>query len=218
MNVGQVDYTSSVAPDLYRCTECGRQGCRLWRKYGSYPRALRCLDCCDAKPGDIGPRGQLTAGDMVPAIPTDDGSTFWGFWSAPPEAKEWWNRLPTIRATPDGYYCGACGAHGQKMWRRFGNEQNLVCADCARVKVGLWGECENGMVPALPDGKGSVLGYFCNDGAVLDWWLRLPPVASSPRCPDGGDSGSWQRYVIEMGQSYASEPHVAFDIEVREEP
>lgn len=121
-------------------------------------------------------------------------------------------------AAPDGYRCGACGASGRKLWRRFGGHEPIVCAGCACVKVGLMGECENEMVPALPDGSGSFLGYFCKDGTALDWWLRLPHGEPLPDCPDGGDAESWQRYVIEVGRADASVPHVAFDIEVGEEP
>lgn len=38
-------------------------------------------------------------GWMVPAVPTEDGETFWGYTSVPQAGCEWWHRLP---ATPSG--------------------------------------------------------------------------------------------------------------------
>lgn len=36
-------------------------------------------------------------GERVPAVPTKEGNTFWGYSSVPPAGCEWWYRLPTSR-------------------------------------------------------------------------------------------------------------------------
>lgn len=33
-------------------------------------------------------------GWRVPAVPTEDGTTFWGYSSVPPEGVSWWKQLP----------------------------------------------------------------------------------------------------------------------------
>lgn len=47
MNLGAIDYASSVAPRLYRCDTCGAHGCKLWREYQTFldHQTLECCDC-----------------------------------------------------------------------------------------------------------------------------------------------------------------------------
>ena len=39
-------------------------------------------------------------GNLVPAIPTEDGETFWGYSSVPQDGCEWWYRLPYAAGGP----------------------------------------------------------------------------------------------------------------------
>lgn len=39
-------------------------------------------------------------GNLVPAIPTEQGDTYWGYTSVPQEGVKWWVRLPTL-TNPD---------------------------------------------------------------------------------------------------------------------
>ena len=49
-------------------------------------------------------RGKLDTGDgfatdqigwLVPAVPSEEGDTFWGYMSVPQAGCDWWDRLPT---------------------------------------------------------------------------------------------------------------------------
>lgn len=139
MNLGPVDYSSTTPPDGYRCTTCGRSGCKLWREYNTFldHQTFECCDCAGKSQkkdvSGIDDRGRIeslyeltprqrrararrdtrgrrgarpvpaaeahgrtdTIGWRVPAVPTEDGSTFWGYTSVPQPGVEWWHRLPT---------------------------------------------------------------------------------------------------------------------------
>lgn len=112
MNIGRVDYLSSVPPDGYKCTSCGANGRKLWREYQTCAdyTELVCCDCAgksqktdvsriDAN-GTIPTEGDPswrtdTIGWRVPAVPTEEGDTFWGYTSVPQLGVNWWRRLPT---------------------------------------------------------------------------------------------------------------------------
>lgn len=109
MNIGQVDYSSADVPSGYRCTTCGAQGCKLWREYQTFAdySELVCCDCAGKSQGedvsDIDAEGMRasscgrtdTIGWRVPAVPTEEGDTYWGYTSVPDAAVQWWRRLPT---------------------------------------------------------------------------------------------------------------------------
>jgi hypothetical protein len=114
VKLGQVDYTSGVAPPAYKCQTCGAHGCKLWREYQTCANytELVCCDCAgksqkkDVSSIDADGRLKLgpdypddrrtdTIGWRVPAVPTEDGRTFWGYSSVPSDGVAWWRRLPT---------------------------------------------------------------------------------------------------------------------------
>lgn len=84
-------------------------GCKLWREYKTCAddTDLLCCDCAAKSQGkdvstinekglyvsDYGRTDQI--GWLVPAVPTEDGTTFWGYTSVPPEGCTWWRQLPT---------------------------------------------------------------------------------------------------------------------------
>lgn len=98
------DY-SAGAPKGYACCKCKAHGVKLWREYNAFMvhQVLWCADCAEArypeshKPGERSEwaleRGD-TIGWLVPAVPTAEGDTFWGYTSVPDEGVAWWWRLP----------------------------------------------------------------------------------------------------------------------------
>lgn len=108
------DYGGGVH-ETYRCTECGAHGCKLWRQYQTCADyiALMCCDCGgknqkhDVSAIDDGgltisvaKYPSDTIGWLVPAIPTEEGDTFWGYTSVPQPGVDWWKRLPTRAVRP----------------------------------------------------------------------------------------------------------------------
>lgn len=98
--------------ESYECAECHARGVKLWRDYQTVADAcrLRCAGCASAAVRDRGTSGQrgpldddgvftFAFGDqlgwLVPAVPTDDGETFWGYTSVPAAGVAWWHSLPT---------------------------------------------------------------------------------------------------------------------------
>lgn len=112
--LGPVDYTSPTPPAGYRCSTCGVHGVKLWREYQTFlsHQTLSCGACaCRAagddyqavedpdRPGHVrcGRTGRLYGdqiGWRVPAVPTADGETYWGYSSVPDEGCRWWYALP----------------------------------------------------------------------------------------------------------------------------
>lgn len=124
--------------------------------------------------------------------------------------------------TPEGYRCGACGAHGCKLWRRFGGYAELRCLICCGHRprdIDARGQmAHSGLVPAIPcEEGGAIWGFFCGVARGKAWWDRLPTVPAA-NCPEGGDPELWGLYVFDVGPIAASAPHVVFGIEVGEEP
>lgn len=94
---------------VYECTQCGMRNCKLWRKYETFLdyQELYCVSCAgrdqkidvssiDAKgyrTSEYGPTDQI--GWLVPAVPTRDQLTFWGYTSVPKDLVDWWRGLPT---------------------------------------------------------------------------------------------------------------------------
>ena len=97
----------------YSCSECGAIGCKLWRQYQTvlWKINLLCVDCAGTnqkenvtevdsdgfRPGRLNPTDQI--GWLIPAIPTEEGDTFWGYSSVPEPLVEWWRALPTRTAS-----------------------------------------------------------------------------------------------------------------------
>lgn len=93
----------------YTCTRCGVTDCKLWRQYQAFLNhiELMCVDCAakdqDMKLVDLGPNGLHTdkfgrrtdqIGWMIPACPTVEFDTFWGYTSVPEDRIAWWQSLP----------------------------------------------------------------------------------------------------------------------------
>ena len=109
MNFGTVDYANRTPPPEYKCTTCGKHGCKLWREYQTFAdhTELVCCDCAAKSQGkDVGSIDQAgmreteygrtdQIGWRVPAVPTEEGDTFWGYTSVPLAGVSWWKALPT---------------------------------------------------------------------------------------------------------------------------
>lgn len=109
-----VDYASKTTPPGYVCADCGAAGCKLWREYQTFleHQVLRCVACAgknqerdvssmDASGRRFAPeyafvRDQRTdqIGWLVPAVPTEDGATYWGYTSVSEAGCAWWRTLP----------------------------------------------------------------------------------------------------------------------------
>jgi len=78
----------------YTCSDCTASGVKLWRSYQVVldGQVLRCTSCCQKHEGKE--RRDDSIGWSVPAVPTPDGETFWGYTSVPAAAAAWWRALP----------------------------------------------------------------------------------------------------------------------------
>lgn len=78
----------------YKCSDCGAEGVRLWREYQTFldRQKLRCRTCSE-KHEEKELRGDQI-GWLIPAVPSPDGKTFWGYMSIPMSASKWWRSLP----------------------------------------------------------------------------------------------------------------------------
>jgi len=109
-NFDTVDHTTSEIPHGYKCFKCGATGCKLWRNYQMFleHQDLVCAKCAaeeqkedistlDEKgfrKTDHGRTDQI--GNRIPAVPTVEGDTFWGYTSVPPDGCKWWINLPSL--------------------------------------------------------------------------------------------------------------------------
>lgn len=106
MSIQPFSYAST--PKGYACN-CGAKNCKLWRQPNTLAShiELLCATCAmkDQRTGplnlDAKGRHKTTAigmndqiGWLVPAVPTEDGTTFWGYSSVPDAGVDWWQFLP----------------------------------------------------------------------------------------------------------------------------
>jgi len=124
MEHGPIDYKNKIPPLTYSCVKCGAHGCKLWREYNAcsdYTK-LVCCDCAGESQkkdvSNIDTDGKIecdgyktdSIGWRVPAIPTEDGLTYWRYSSVPDMAIIWWKNLSTrvyktvIDKIKSGYY------------------------------------------------------------------------------------------------------------------
>lgn len=108
-------FSYQQVPNGYICSQCGATGVKLWRNSQCCVSAveLLCGNCaieyatsrghkvsgpitCDGKvhDEDCGQCDQI--GWMVPAVPTEDGDTYWGYTSVPHAGVCWWKGLPIV--------------------------------------------------------------------------------------------------------------------------
>lgn len=110
-------YANPAVPSDYKCGQCGAKGVKLWRLYNVFLDHQK-LFCCDCAAIDqrkktavaridsdgrvpyerFGGRGDQI-GSLIPAVPTEENDTFWGYTSVPQPGVEWWRALPN-RKTP----------------------------------------------------------------------------------------------------------------------
>jgi hypothetical protein len=107
---GKTDYASALTPEGYRCAGCGAAGVKLWRQYNTFLDHidLYCVDCAVRDQGvetTVGEDGRRESahgltdqiGNLVPAVPDEEGETFWGYTSVPQAGVAWWRQLPLRR-------------------------------------------------------------------------------------------------------------------------
>lgn len=103
------NYESASTPHGYVCSDCKASGCKLWRNYNAVLSAvvLRCGQCALKNQNEQGPLNEDGThfspkinmqcdqiGWLVPAIPTEENDTYWGYTSVPQVGVLWWKRLP----------------------------------------------------------------------------------------------------------------------------
>ena len=108
-------YAAGEVPETYKCQLCGATHVKLWRKYQMFveDNTLVCAPCLsrlkttvgfvpkfrDTKYGSrwtkpAGGQESDSIGEFVPAVPTEENDTFWGYSSVPKGGCDWWNKLP----------------------------------------------------------------------------------------------------------------------------
>lgn len=139
MELGKVDYGKLQTPNGYKCSKCGAQGVKLWRQYQTCASAidLLCAVCACAdqdKQYSVDETGHHTdefgqdsdqIGWLVPAVPTDDGTTFWGYTSTPSAGSVWWFLLP-VRLTENGFAIEPSGRQITDRLRRLARNSDTV--------------------------------------------------------------------------------------------
>lgn len=94
-----VDYASGAVPPGYRCATCGAHRVKLWRPYQG-PGPLLCVACAEQNQlkrlGWERNRFGLHSwiGWYMPAVPLEDGLSFYAPNSIPADGSMWWNALP----------------------------------------------------------------------------------------------------------------------------
>ncbi len=97
-------YDGNTAPPGYHCAKCGGGNRKLWRVGASSHIDLACFECGSDDPAE---RLKLIESDQfagrVPAIPDEDGGSWWGYTSVPQDGVEWWYRLPCVGRVRPGH-------------------------------------------------------------------------------------------------------------------
>lgn len=104
-------YASGETPVTYKCQICGQTHVKLWRKSHTFlnEQTLVCASCLSRmhKEGKFTPQFKQghwldkhgypksdQLGIYLPAVPTEENDTFWGYTSVPKAGCNWWNKLP----------------------------------------------------------------------------------------------------------------------------
>lgn len=94
----QFSYKDNIIPEKYICEECNKSGVRLYREYQTFleNQTLRCKFCAMKNQNKQKPdsESEHSIGWLVAAVPTEDGTTYWGYTSVPEDGVQWWNNLP----------------------------------------------------------------------------------------------------------------------------
>lgn len=97
----------------YKCSQCHVSGVKLWRQYQVFLNhiELLCVDCAlkdQDKTWEVHAGGCRESefggmtdqiGNLIPAVLTAEGDTFWGYTSTPDDRVQWWKNLP-LRVQP----------------------------------------------------------------------------------------------------------------------
>ena len=108
-----IKYASGKTHPDYKCSKCDKQGVKLWRDYNCFLNhvELYCATCAmklekkkgkiDAEGYRMSPLGDKTdqIGFLIPAVPLEEGDTYWGYSCVPQAACAWWRQLPTDKPT-----------------------------------------------------------------------------------------------------------------------
>lgn len=121
-----MQYENLEIPATYVCSRCRKPGLKLWRQYNTFTDSLQltCWRCADPE-AVVDEEGriknmaetvwpptsskhwsdQLTdrigkSGSLVPAVPTEDEKSFWGYTSVPSRGCAWWRALPSSIGDP----------------------------------------------------------------------------------------------------------------------
>lgn len=90
----------------YACGDCGAEDAKLWRQSHVFLDhvMLKCKPCCEKHVGKTLEQCEFSTdqiGSWIPAVPTPDRTSFWGYTSVPQEGVDWWHALPPeIRSDP----------------------------------------------------------------------------------------------------------------------
>lgn len=104
-------YVSGGTPETYKCRICGQTHVKLWRKSYTFlnQQTLVCASCLSRMhtEGKFVPKfvkghwldkhGRASSdqiGIYLPAVPTEENDTFWGYTSVPQAGCQWWKNLP----------------------------------------------------------------------------------------------------------------------------
>jgi hypothetical protein len=104
----EINYSTGKVSKEYHCHKCLKHGVKLWRIYQSSFIELLCAKCLCKQEGldeELVDRdGRIydtlimawtdTIGDYCPAVPDEEGVSFWGYTSVPQEGVYWWKHLP----------------------------------------------------------------------------------------------------------------------------
>lgn len=99
MHFSPFKYSDQVPPE-YVCGACSADGVRLYRDYQTVldHQRLVCTSCAERAEGrTVDPSHPHSIGWKVAAVPTEDGTTFWGYTSVPMAGVRWWDALPLTK-------------------------------------------------------------------------------------------------------------------------
>ena len=107
-NLSSTNYEKGTIPEDYKCDNCNSRGVKLWREDNTFADDTELLcSQCSAKAqkknvssmqsdgrykSDLGMTDQI--GWMIPAVPVEGDSTYWGYTSVPEKGCMWWRNLP----------------------------------------------------------------------------------------------------------------------------
>ena len=105
--VKKFDYSLAVIPTDYKCGHCGVVSCKLCREFNSPSSfiVLRCTSCAEVNQRRMHEAGWQSLfsqqcddqiGVFIPAVPKEDGLSYWSYIKIPQAGLDWWNKLPIL--------------------------------------------------------------------------------------------------------------------------